>query len=68
MALLAPAVVGCQSVKPDVNTLQQRAQTAIGEPVSQVSNIRSRGQSTYFNDHTTASIVTPQLSLCPRLA
>ncbi len=68
MALLALAVVGWQSVKPDVNTLQRRAQTAIGEPVSQVSNVRSGGQSTYFNAHTTPSIVTPQLSLCPRLA
>lgn len=50
---LAIAMFGCQVVKPAESDLKSRAQTSIGKPVTDISNIRNDFNTTHFNVKTT---------------
>ncbi|MCU0071233.1 hypothetical protein N8H71_06515 [Pseudomonas koreensis] len=52
-ALLIGAT-GCQTVKPTEDSMKERAQTVIGQPVSKIANVRNDSTLTYYTAYTAA--------------
>ncbi|MBV4458828.1 MULTISPECIES: hypothetical protein [Pseudomonas] len=50
-ALLAGAA-GCQTAKPTEDSMKERAQTVIGQPVTKIANVRSDSTLTYYTAYT----------------
>ncbi|MEG0637028.1 MAG: hypothetical protein RR517_31395, partial [Pseudomonas sp.] len=48
VTLLATALVGCQTNKPNEASLKNRAEITLGEPVNKITNVRSDNSTTYF--------------------
>lgn len=49
---LAFSLTGCQVIKPAESDLESRAQTTIGKPITNVSNVRNDFSTTYFTAKT----------------
>ncbi|MFW6753888.1 hypothetical protein ACKUG4_24755 [Pseudomonas glycinae] len=52
-ALLLGAA-GCQTIKPTEDSMKERAQTVIGQPVSKIANVRNDSTLTYYTAYTAA--------------
>ncbi|MCW2101922.1 UNVERIFIED_ORG: hypothetical protein EDF86_4631 [Pseudomonas psychrophila] len=65
---LAIGMSGCQVVKPAEDDLKSRAQTSIGKPVTDISNIRNDFNTTYFSVKTAGGEYTCELPSGPMVA
>ena len=45
---------GCQTAKPTEDSMRERAQTVIGQPVTKIGNIRNDSTLTYYTAYTAA--------------
>ena len=65
---LAIGMTGCQVVKPAESDLKNRAQTRIGKPVTDISNIRNDFNTTYFTVKTAGGEYSCELPSGPMVA
>ncbi|MFP3517926.1 hypothetical protein SB766_17220 [Pseudomonas sp. SIMBA_077] len=68
LGTLAIGLSGCQVIKPAERDLKDRAETHIGNPVTQITNIRSDFNTTFFTAKTTSGTYTCQLPSGPMVA
>ncbi|KQB52806.1 hypothetical protein AQS70_13210 [Pseudomonas endophytica] len=68
MGTLAIGLSGCQVIKPAESDLKEKAETQLGNPVTEITNIRSDFNTTYFTAKTASGSYACQLPSGPMVA
>ncbi|WP_416146737.1 hypothetical protein, partial [Pseudomonas veronii] len=68
LATLVVGLTGCQVIKPTENDLKSRAQNTIGKPITNISNVRSDFNTTYFTAKTSTGEYACELPSGPGVA